>query len=369
MAAASVGSLFLRLPGRWELETMDNIHSLDPRKQELLEARFLGNRQLCNNLGQGPYLSQAAVSSQSSSGGVGGGGGGGGAVAASPVGTVAPVTSLGLGSVPTSQLLAHVSSSGSSNNTNHNQDSNMSNASLGSQHSDKELDQTPEKHHRTPPQTERKRKRKEELVPAAVKGARGGENPKKMNEYFKNQGHSPSRFGGARSPVPQGYCLTGRKAKEHTFGRRTAASETWAPAGEDLLVWPRRSRTDHPIRRTLGQRDPASSLDSPSGAAAVQGPRGGSAAMHSGRQTLFLQNGAAVVVPGRGACLPSLAADKKASVVVVAAREHPLPPPPPKQLLRRAAAIETGYRSPSTGCWPLVVGTRGRQATALRVGS
>ncbi|EEC01178.1 conserved hypothetical protein [Ixodes scapularis] len=60
---------------------MDNIHSLDPRKQELLEARFLGNR-----------------------------------------------------------LLAHVSSSGSSNNTNHNQDSNMSNASLGSQHSDKELD-------------------------------------------------------------------------------------------------------------------------------------------------------------------------------------------------------------------------------------
>ncbi|CAN7997405.1 unnamed protein product [Ixodes pacificus] len=184
MAAASVGSLFLRLPGRWELETMDNIHSLDPRKQELLEARFLGNRQLCNNLGQGPYLSQAAVSSQSSSGGVGGGGGGGGAVAASPVGTVAPVTSLGLGSVPTSQLLAHVSSSGSSNNTNHNQDSNMSNASLGSQHSDKELE-TPEKHHRTPPQTERKRKRKEELVPAAVKGARGGENPKKMNEYFK----------------------------------------------------------------------------------------------------------------------------------------------------------------------------------------
>ncbi|CAN8021484.1 unnamed protein product [Ixodes persulcatus] len=119
----------------------------------------------------------------------------------------------------------------------------------------------------------------------------------------------------------------GRKAKEHTFGRRTAASETWAPAGEDLLVWPRRSRTDHPIRRTLGQRDPASSLDSPSGAA-VQGPRGGSAAMHSGHQTLFLQNGAAVVVPGRGACLPSLAADKKASVVVVAVHGNtPLPPP------------------------------------------
>uniref|UniRef100_A0A6B0UE84 Putative secreted protein n=1 Tax=Ixodes ricinus TaxID=34613 RepID=A0A6B0UE84_IXORI len=33
----------------------------------------------------------------------------------------------------------------------------------------------------------------------------------------------------------------------------------------------------------------------------------------------FLHNVAAVVFAGRGACLPSLAADKKASVVVVAA--------------------------------------------------
>ncbi|KAH8041203.1 hypothetical protein HPB51_013863 [Rhipicephalus microplus] len=126
---------------------MDNIHSLDPRKQELLEARFLGNRQLCN-LGQGgAYLGQT---SQSSSGG---------AMAAAAAGVSGP-----LAGVPASQLLGHVSSSGSSNNTNHNQDSNMSNTSLGSQHSDKELE---------------------------------------------NQGHSPSRFGGARSPVPQGYCLGG----------------------------------------------------------------------------------------------------------------------------------------------------------------
>lgn len=166
---------------RWELETMDNIHSLDPRKQELLEARFLGNRQLCNSLGPGPYLSQVAVSSQSSSGG-----GGGGVSVAAAVG--AGGVALGLGSVPPSQLLGHVSSSGSSNNTNHNQDSNMSNASLGSQHSDKELE-TPEKHHRTPPQTERKRKRKEDPASTAAKGARGGENPKKMNEYYK--GSSP----------------------------------------------------------------------------------------------------------------------------------------------------------------------------------
>ncbi|XP_054933178.1 serine/threonine-protein kinase tousled-like 2 isoform X4 [Dermacentor andersoni] len=184
---------------RWEPETMDNIHSLDPRKQELLEARFLGNRQLCNNLGPGgAYLGQT---SQSSSGGAM-------AVAAAAAGVSGP-----LAGVPASQLLVHVSSSGSSNNTNHNQDSNMSNTSLGSQHSDKELEpQTPEKHLRTPPQSERKRKRmKEDAATAAVKGARTTcpDNPKKINEYFKNQGHSPSRFGGARSPVPQGYCLGG----------------------------------------------------------------------------------------------------------------------------------------------------------------
>ncbi|XP_077514774.1 tousled-like kinase isoform X14 [Amblyomma americanum] len=157
---------------RWEPETMDNIHSLDPRKQELLEARFLGSRQLCNNVGQGgPYLGQT---SQSSSGGA----------MAAGAGVGGP-----LGGVPASHLLGHVSSSGSSNNTNHNQDSNMSNASLGSQHSDKELEpQTPDKHHRTPPQADRKRKRpKEDATSTAVKGARTApvDNPKKINEYFK----------------------------------------------------------------------------------------------------------------------------------------------------------------------------------------
>lgn len=151
---------------------MDNIHSLDPRKQELLEARFLGNRQLCN-LGQGgAYLGQT---SQSSSGG---------AMAAAAAGVSGP-----LAGVPASQLLGHVSSSGSSNNTNHNQDSNMSNTSLGSQHSDKELEsQTPEKHLRTPPPSERKRKRtKEDTASTGAKGVRTTvpENPKKINEYFK----------------------------------------------------------------------------------------------------------------------------------------------------------------------------------------
>ncbi|XP_077514760.1 tousled-like kinase isoform X5 [Amblyomma americanum] len=170
MAAAPVGLRFGG--GRWEPETMDNIHSLDPRKQELLEARFLGSRQLCNNVGQGgPYLGQT---SQSSSGGA----------MAAGAGVGGP-----LGGVPASHLLGHVSSSGSSNNTNHNQDSNMSNASLGSQHSDKELEpQTPDKHHRTPPQADRKRKRpKEDATSTAVKGARTApvDNPKKINEYFK----------------------------------------------------------------------------------------------------------------------------------------------------------------------------------------
>ncbi|KAL3241961.1 hypothetical protein MRX96_021626 [Rhipicephalus microplus] len=151
---------------------MDNIHSLDPRKQELLEARFLGNRQLCN-LGQGgAYLGQT---SQSSSGG---------AMAAAAAGVSGP-----LAGVPASQLLGHVSSSGSSNNTNHNQDSNMSNTSLGSQHSDKELEsQTPEKHLRTPPRRNGKGKRtKEDTASTGAKGVRTTvpENPKKINEYFK----------------------------------------------------------------------------------------------------------------------------------------------------------------------------------------
>lgn len=195
---------------------MDNIHSLDPRKQELLEARFLGNRQLCN-LGQGgAYLGQT---SQSSSGGAMA------AAAAAVAGVSGP-----LAGVPASQILGHVSSSGSSNNTNHNQDSNMSNTSLGSQHSDKELEpQTPEKHLRTPPQSERKRKRmKEEAAPTGAKGARTTvpENPKKINEYFKGGSSLVSPLTSALNSVDYSGLMAPPQRPAHVMTRQVQTDLT-----------------------------------------------------------------------------------------------------------------------------------------------
>ncbi|XP_076328181.1 serine/threonine-protein kinase tousled-like 1 [Tachypleus tridentatus] len=85
---------------------------------------------------------------------------------------------------------------------NHNEGSNLSTTSLGSTPSDKEPE-TPEKQlSRTP--TERKRKRKEEQLSAGGKGAVRNESGKKINEYFKHQGLSPSRYGGSKSPTSQG---------------------------------------------------------------------------------------------------------------------------------------------------------------------
>uniref|UniRef100_A0A131XB74 non-specific serine/threonine protein kinase n=1 Tax=Hyalomma excavatum TaxID=257692 RepID=A0A131XB74_9ACAR len=195
---------------------MDNIHSLDPRKQELLEARFLGNRQLCN-LGQGgAYLGQT---SQSSSGGAMA------AAAAAVAGVSGP-----LAGVPASQILGHVSSSGSSNNTNHNQDSNMSNTSLGSQHSDKELEpQTPEKHLRTPPQSERKRKRmKEDAAPTGAKGARTTvpENPKKINEYFKGGSSLVSPLTSALNSVDYSGLMAPPQRPAHVMTRQVQTDLT-----------------------------------------------------------------------------------------------------------------------------------------------
>lgn len=164
---------------------MDNIHTLDPRKQELLEARFIGNRSLLNfNIHPQQlqlHIQQQMVQNPSMMTLPGN----------LPVPSPAQSSSLGI---------THTSSGTSSNNSgiNHNPDSNMSAASFGSQPSDKELD-SPEKQLRNCG-SERKRKRKDD---SAAKAAR--ENAKKINEYFKHQGHSPSRYAGSKSPTPQGY--------------------------------------------------------------------------------------------------------------------------------------------------------------------
>ncbi|XP_017775534.1 PREDICTED: serine/threonine-protein kinase tousled-like 2 isoform X5 [Nicrophorus vespilloides] len=124
--------------------------ALDPRKQELLEARFIGAR-----MSAGSQLQMAPQST---------------------VNTTQPV---------------------------HSQDSNMS---TGSSHSDKELDpNTPEKVPRTP--TERKRKRKVDDGGGGTitKGVRTNSTEKKAVDYFntKHTSNSPIRHGGAKSPSPQ----------------------------------------------------------------------------------------------------------------------------------------------------------------------
>ncbi|KAK6618353.1 hypothetical protein RUM44_002805 [Polyplax serrata] len=88
--------------------------------------------------------------------------------------------------------------------TSQNQDSNMS---TGSSHSDKEIESsaTPEKQVRP---TERKRKRKapDDIGIVQGKSSRGASNQdnKKINDYFaKQQGTSPVRHGGAKSPSAQ----------------------------------------------------------------------------------------------------------------------------------------------------------------------
>ncbi|XP_018321165.1 serine/threonine-protein kinase tousled-like 2 isoform X4 [Agrilus planipennis] len=138
-------------PGRCAGVKMEHFQAaLDPRKQELLEARFLGARMSAG--------SQIQMAPQTT------------------INTVQPV---------------------------HSQDSNMS---TGSSHSDKEVDSnTPEKVPRTP--SERKRKRKAEDSGGTVaKGiSRTASVDKKINDYFssKHPSNSPIRHGGAKSPSPQ----------------------------------------------------------------------------------------------------------------------------------------------------------------------
>ncbi|XP_018564587.1 serine/threonine-protein kinase tousled-like 2 isoform X2 [Anoplophora glabripennis] len=139
--------------------------ALDPRKQELLEARFLGAR-----------VSVPKESKESSAVG----------------------TDMSAGS----QIQMAPQSTVNATQPVHSQDSNMS---TGSSHSDKEVDpNTPEKIPRTP--SERKRKRKaEDSGGVPGKGVRNQSSDKKINDYFKHSAnsHSPIRHGGAKSPSPQ----------------------------------------------------------------------------------------------------------------------------------------------------------------------
>ncbi|XP_011297224.1 serine/threonine-protein kinase tousled-like 2 isoform X2 [Fopius arisanus] len=192
--------------------------TLDPRKQELLEARFLGARGGRNN---GP--SKNAVDSAQSS-------------VPSAVKCGQPTTpgidwtrrdnappsrdqrnssssTTAHGQLSQmsagSQIQMAPQSTVNSGQSVHSQDSNMS---TGSSHSDKEVDpNTPEK---VPRSTgERKRKRKIDDGggggsggPVSSKGARSAPAlDKKINEYFPKHhlGSSPIRHGGAKSPSPQ----------------------------------------------------------------------------------------------------------------------------------------------------------------------
>ncbi|XP_063973750.1 serine/threonine-protein kinase tousled-like 2 isoform X2 [Diachasmimorpha longicaudata] len=192
--------------------------TLDPRKQELLEARFLGARGGRNN---GP-TKNAVDSAQSS--------------IPSAVKCGQPTTpgidwtrrdnappsrdqrnssssATGQGQLSQmsagSQIQMAPQSTVNSGQSVHSQDSNMS---TGSSHSDKEVDpNTPEKLPRST--GERKRKRKVDDGggggsggPVSSKGARSVPAlDKKINEYFPKHhlGSSPIRHGGAKSPSPQ----------------------------------------------------------------------------------------------------------------------------------------------------------------------
>ncbi|XP_076327521.1 serine/threonine-protein kinase tousled-like 2 isoform X2 [Tachypleus tridentatus] len=156
-------------------DMMDNLHSLDPRKQELLEARFFG--------GRGFTFSQLSLDQQQRL-----------------------VQACGFSAIQNSNHSqgfsgSHPSQGGSGNSSQAQNDSSNLSAASGS--SDKDIDSPDKQLNKTPP--ERKRKRKDDQG-GGGKGGRG-ENAKKLNEYLKNQGFSPSRYGGSKSPTSQTYHL------------------------------------------------------------------------------------------------------------------------------------------------------------------
>ncbi|KAL8577168.1 hypothetical protein ACOMHN_063427 [Nucella lapillus] len=151
---------------------MENLH-VDPRKQELLEARFLGGR---NQPSAGDVkVTENFIEMQKQS---------------FPSLTAAP------------QLLPPAA-----------QPLSLDNSGSGGASIDREeiLDHhqlvgvTPEKNK----PAERKRKRKNPLEPGGdsltAKNSRSETNGKKINEYFKNQSPSRASQSGPKSPSPQGY--------------------------------------------------------------------------------------------------------------------------------------------------------------------
>ncbi|XP_059478128.1 serine/threonine-protein kinase tousled-like 2 isoform X5 [Neocloeon triangulifer] len=153
-AAAPQGAVATGIP------KMENFpQAIDPRKQELLEARFLG----ASRMSSAPLQMTPQGVPQ---------------VQQPPPTVPPPMPNPG--------------------HPMHSQDSNLS---TGSSHSDKEMDNTPEK---VPRSTERKRKRKADdgSFGGGSKGSRS--DSKKINEYFpKHPSNSPIRHGGAKSPSPQ----------------------------------------------------------------------------------------------------------------------------------------------------------------------
>ncbi|GLH04349.1 Mitogen-activated protein kinase kinase kinase [Gryllus bimaculatus] len=229
--------------------------ALDPRKQELLEARFLGQR------GTGEFSSPSSCPQCPPRCGL----------PTTP--TVdwptsrerQPPSQMSAGS----QIQMAPQATVNSGQSVHSQDSNMS---TGSSHSDKEVDSTPEKLPRTPSE-QRKRKRKIDdgggggtsctgsggsnagvvggvtvavggstattVGPSGAKGARTDN--KKINEYFpKHAGNSPIRHGGSKSPSPQqGYPMYPPSPQSLLPSPQTPVPQNVTPEFSSLMHPPR----------------------------------------------------------------------------------------------------------------------------------
>ncbi|CAG5089168.1 Similar to tlk2: Serine/threonine-protein kinase tousled-like 2 (Danio rerio) [Cotesia congregata] len=194
--------------------------TLDPRKQELLEARFLGARGGRNNgpnknaldTAQSSSLPNAVKCGQPTTPGIDWTRRDNAPPSRDQRNSSCSATTQGQISQMSagSQIQMAPQSTVNSGQSVHSQDSNMS---TGSSHSDKDVDpNTPEKLPRTT--SERKRKRKADdgsgSGPGGPTGGKSGRSlssleNKKINDYFPKHhlGNSPIRHGGAKSPSPQ----------------------------------------------------------------------------------------------------------------------------------------------------------------------
>ncbi|KAB7503492.1 Serine/threonine-protein kinase tousled-like 2 [Armadillidium nasatum] len=150
---------------------MEDFSALDPRKQELLEARFLGGRGNLSGSGSNSIVIPPTVNSQQLQ--------------------------------QSGAIFSPMANSLGNSFIYERQDSNLSTGS-----SDREEGPSPEKATTQRATNERKRKRKSAVSSHTDEG--GGTNSKvrisdtkKINEYFKHQSNSPHRHQGAKSPSPQ----------------------------------------------------------------------------------------------------------------------------------------------------------------------